>query len=156
MNNHTDAKPQYLKKGSRLEQDLGVEGQELLLYILQPRWGSPKGRSLLRKAMWGWTGRMHKSLNFIFIFRAAGADYGKSQARGWFGAGITSLHHSHSNARSETCLQTTPQFMATLDPLTHGARTGIEPTSSWILVRFITAKPQLWELQSLNFNWILL
>ena len=35
----------------------------------------------------------------------------------------------HSNARS----------------LTHGVGPGIEPTSFWIVVRFITAKPQ-WEL----------
>ena len=31
--------------------------------------------------------------------------------------------------------------MATLDPLTHLARPGIEPVSSWILVRFLSAEP---------------
>ena len=31
----------------------------------------------------------------------------------------------------------TPQLPATLDPLTHWARPGIEPLSSWILVRFV-------------------
>ena len=35
--------------------------------------------------------------------------------------------------------------------LTHGARPGIEPTSSWILVRFVTAEPQ-WELQLYILN----
>ena len=36
--------------------------------------------------------------------------------------------------------------------LTHCARPGIEPASSWILVRFVTAESQ-WELQgSLNIN----
>ena len=34
--------------------------------------------------------------------------------------------------------------------LTHWARPGIEPTSSWILVRFITAEPQ-WVLQDIEF-----
>ena len=31
-------------------------------------------------------------------------------------------------------------------PLTHRARPGIEPMSSWILVRFVTTEPR-WELQ---------
>ena len=35
-------------------------------------------------------------------------------------------------------------------PLTHRGRPGIEPTSSWILVGFITTEPQ-WELQKLCY-----
>ena len=42
--------------------------------------------------------------------------YGSSQARGWIGAVATGLHHSHSNAESESCLWPTPQLNATLDP----------------------------------------
>ena len=41
--------------------------------------------------------------------------YGGSQARGLIGAVATGLHHSHSNARSGTGLQPTPQ-LTTLDP----------------------------------------
>ena len=52
-----------------------------------------------------------------------------------------SLCHSHSNAGSETHLQPTPQLTA----ITRWRRPGVEPTSSWILVRFITSEPQ-WEL----------
>ena len=50
----------------------------------------------------------------------------------------------HNNARSEPCLQTTPQLMATqiLNPL----RPGIEPTTSWFLVGFVSAGPRQ-ELQ---------
>ena len=55
-------------------------------------------------------------------------------------------HHSHSNAvGSEPGLWPTPQPMATPDPLTHWTRPGIEPTSTWILVRFITTEPR-WKL----------
>ena len=36
--------------------------------------------------------------------------------------------------------------------LTHGARPGIEPTSAWLLVRFVSAVPQ-WELQALATLW---
>ena len=63
------------------------------------------------------------------------------------GAAAASLRYSYSNARSKPCLQPTPQLMATPDPLIHRARPGIEPTSSWILVRFITTEPQ-WEIPS--------
>ena len=42
--------------------------------------------------------------------------YGGSPARGLTGAPAASLHHSHSNARSELHLWPTPQFTATPDP----------------------------------------
>ena len=42
------------------------------------------------------------------------------------GAGAAGLHHSHSNAGC----------------LTHWVRLGIETTSSWIPVRYVTAEPQ--------------
>ena len=52
----------------------------------------------------------------LFSFsRAAPAAYGGSQARGLIRAVATSLHQSHSNARSEPRLQTTPELTATLD-----------------------------------------
>ena len=50
------------------------------------------------------------------LFRAEPMTYGSSQARGQIGTVATSLHHSHSNARSEPHLRPTPQLMATLDP----------------------------------------
>ena len=80
-----------------------------------------------------------------FLFCLLGATpiaYGSSQARGQIGAAAAGLHHSHSNAGSESRLRPTPQLEATLDTLTHWTKPGIEPASSWILVRFITAEPQ--------------
>ena len=44
------------------------------------------------------------------------APYESSQARGQIGATAASLHHSHSNTRSEPHLQPTPQLKATPDP----------------------------------------
>ena len=53
----------------------------------------------------------------LFAFsRAAPTAYGGPQARGLIGAVAASLCQSHSNAGSELCLQTTPQFTATPDP----------------------------------------
>ena len=53
---------------------------------------------------------------FFAIFWAAFMAYGGSQARGPIGAVATDLHHSHSNAGSESRLQPTPQLTATPDP----------------------------------------
>ena len=56
-------------------------------------------------------------LFFIFcLFRAFPASCGDSQARGPIEATTASLHHSHSNSRSEPHLPPTLQLMATLDP----------------------------------------
>ena len=81
---------------------------------------------------------------FFCLLRAAPVAYGSSQARGWtlscscqptpqpqqlkIQAASVTYTTAHGNARSLTCW----------------ARSGMEPTSSWILVRFNTAKPQ-WE-----------
>ena len=65
--------------------------------------------------------------------------YGNSQARDQIRAEVASLHHSHSNARSEMRLRSMPQLMATPGTLTNQARPGIEPTSPWVLVRFLTS-----------------
>ena len=73
-------------------------------------------------------------ISFVFFLGPPPAAYGGSQAKGWIGAVATSLYHSHSNARS----------------LTHWLRLGIEPESSWILVRFDTTEP-LWELHAFSF-----
>ena len=63
--------------------------------------------------------KFHQIRTFFFffcLFRATLVAYGGSQAGGLIGATGTSLHHSHNNAGSELCLQTTPQLMATPDP----------------------------------------
>jgi len=52
-----------------------------------------------------------------------------SQARGQIGDTAAGQHQSHSNTRSELSLQTTPQLMATPDPL--GDQTCILMDTSW-------------------------
>ena len=74
---------------------------------------------------------------YLFVclfFRATPVAYGSSQARGWNGAAAYSLYHSN------------------LGSLTHWTRPGIEPTFSWIVVRFVPTVPQ-WELQNPSFNF---
>ena len=53
------------------------------------------------------------------LFRTALGVYEGSQARGPIGAAAASLHHGHSNAGSELCLQPTPQFTGNTGSLTH-------------------------------------
>ena len=59
----------------------------------------------------------------FFLFRITPVACGSSQARGWIGAADACLYHSHSNLRSEPCLQSTPQFttnttaQGTINPL---------------------------------------
>ena len=60
--------------------------------------------------------RTLEGISFIFIFRAAPAACGGSQARGRFRTIAASLRHSHSNAGSEPCLQPTPWLTATPVP----------------------------------------
>ena len=75
---------------------------------------------------------------YIFcLFRATPTAYGGSQARGQIGATATGLHHS--NARSELHQWPTLQLVAMVGgSLTHWARPGTEPASSWILLGFLT------------------
>ena len=53
---------------------------------------------------------------FFNLFRATPMPYGGSQAQSPIGATAAGVRQSHSNARSEPCLQTIPQLMATPDP----------------------------------------
>ena len=53
----------------------------------------------------------------FFLFRATPSAYGSSQARGVIRVSAAGLCHSHSNTRSEPCLQLTPQLTAAMpDP----------------------------------------
>ena len=62
---------------------------------------------------------IYSSLVFILshlIFRATLTVYGGSQARSRIRAVATGLRHSHSHAKSEPCLQPTPQLRVMPDP----------------------------------------
>ena len=60
--------------------------------------------------------RFYQYFFFSGLFRATPTAYGDFQARGPTGTVATGLHHSHSNARSESRLQSTPQLTAPPDP----------------------------------------
>ena len=69
------------------------------------------------------------------LLRATHMAYRSSQARGRIGTTAASL--CHSNTRSEPHLS----HICNTKSLTHWARPGIEPASSWILVGFLSTEP---------------
>ena len=83
--------------------------------------------------------------------------HGGPQARGLIRDVATVLHQSHSNVRSEPCLQTTPQLHSNTGSSIHQARPGIKPATSWFLVGFInhcttTGTPYLY-LKNVRLYW---
>ena len=79
---------------------------------------------------------------FCFLFfRATPAAYGVSQTRDPIGGTAAGLHRSHSKAGSEP-LSTYTTAHGNTASLTHWARPGTEPTSSWILVGFVSPEPR--------------
>ena len=75
---------------------------------------------------------------YIYIyFRVTLLAYGCSQARGPIGTVTASLCQSHSNGESKPCLWPTPQLNGNVRSLTHWARPGMEPATSWFLEGFV-------------------
>ena len=77
-------------------------------------------------------------LLFFFIFRDTPKAYEVARLGVKLELQLASLHHSHSNNGPKPHLEPTPKPMAMSDPLTHWVRPGNDPTSSWILVGFLT------------------
>ena len=76
---------------------------------------------------------------FFFLFKATPLAYGSSQARSQIRAAAACLRHSYSNARSQPCVQHTPQLTGnagSFNPLSeargricnpHGCQSGLLP-----------------------------
>ena len=83
--------------------------------------------------------KLHLFFFFFSLFRAAFEAYGSSQARGQIGTTAASPRHSHSMWAMSATYST---VHGNARSITHRVRPEIEPTSSWILVRFISAELQ--------------
>ena len=94
-----------------------------------------QSRPVIQRCGLGWEERMKKKFFFFCLSRTAPAAYKGSKARSQIGAVAAGLYHSHSNARSKPCQWPTPQLSAT-----QWLRSGIEPVSSWMLARFVSAE----------------
>ena len=76
---------------------------------------------------------------FLFsFFMPALMAYVNSQARGWIGAPVVGLCHSHSNIGSNPYLQTKPQFVAMQDPQPTEWVHGLNPQPPGEDIRFLT------------------
>ena len=67
--------------------------------------------------------------------------YGGSQARGRVGAVAAGLQHSHIERGIQATSATCTTAHGSTGSLSHSARPGIEPVSSWILIRFVSTEP---------------
>ena len=83
------------------------------------------------------------ALNLFFFFGlfaiswATDVAYRGSQARGQIGTVATGLCQSHSNIRIRVTSATYTTAHGNIGSLTHWARPGIEPTTSWFLAGFV-------------------
>ena len=91
-----------------------------------------KGRKHRKNLRTPWLCWILLCKNFFFLFRAAPAAYGGSQARGRIRAVVAGLHHSHSNTGSEPHLPPYTTVHSNTGSSTHWTRPGIEPVSSWV------------------------
>jgi len=82
----------------------------------------------------------------FLLFSAIPEAYGGSQARGLIVIGATAASHRHSHSQIQASSVTYTTAHGNTRSLTHWARPGIKPATSWFLVRFISAMPRQ-ELQ---------
>ena len=105
---------------------------------------------------WYWGGAytllLLNSFTFFFFafFRVTAMAYGSSQDRGWIGAVAAGLRHSHSSVGIQAASANYTTVHGNTGSLTHWARKGIKPASSWILVGFVSTEPW-WELLNSSF-----
>ena len=122
----------------------------VIAWLLLIQWHPSSSSSLMTNCC---DSRGRRFILFIclsLLFGAAPAAHGSSQARGRIGAIAAGLRHNHSNARSVSVTYTTAY--GNTRSLTHWARPGIEPATSWFRVGFISSVPR-WELQEVHFKW---
>ena len=92
---------------------------------------------------------------FFFPFFRAAVVYGRSQTRGRMGYSCWPMSQPQQY-RIQAASVTYTTAHGNTSSLTHWVRPGVKPSSSWILVGFVTAEPQ-WELQSIvNLNVVII
>ena len=100
-----------------------------------------------------WLASVFYFICLFCLFRAAPRHMEVPRLWGWIGAVATGLHHSHSNTRSKPRLRTYTIARGNVRSLIHWVRLGIEPASSWVLVRFVSTQPRQ-ELLLQYFKWL--
>ena len=93
---------------------------------------------------------------FVLLFRSVPVAYGSFQARGQLGAVAAGLYHSHSKHGIQATSATHTIAQRNSGSLTHLARPGTKPASSWILVGFINHWATMGTPIFFFFNIILL
>ena len=113
--------------------ELGAMWKEDWIGNQSPSWVSSRWPH--PSAVWSLVSACDLQKNSFFLLMVSPTAYGCSQARGQIRAAIASLHHSHSNTRSEPHLQrASSQQHQMLNPLSKArVRSWILMDTSWIL-----------------------
>ena len=132
-----------------------AEGEQNSMFIISVSMKFINFRKRVLKPCVLWTTEGHSSILLKTFFPSFGAPAHPPHLR------VFSLYTpplsqlpicpSQSSLQPSIFLWHTPQFTAM--PLTHWVRPGIEPTSSWILVGFISDEPQQELLKSYILIW---
>jgi len=93
------------------------------------------------------------SFFFFWLFKNKLVAYESSQAWGWIIATAASHSLSHSNTGIWATSATYTTAHGNAKSLTHWVRPGIKPSSSWILVGFVSAAPQQELPRPFFFSW---
>ena len=99
------------------------------------------------QGLWDMENKLPKISFFFFfflLFRATHVAYRGSQERGWIRPTAAGLYQPQPR-RIWASSSTYTIAPSNAESLTHWARPGIEPSTSWLLVRFTSAVSQ-WEL----------
>ena len=89
----------------------------------------------------------------FFLFTAAPVAYGSSQARGRIGAAAASPIAQPQQSQIWVASVTYATACSNAGCLTHWVRPGIESTSSWIIVRFLTCWATMGAPSTFNHSW---
>ena len=120
--------------------------------------GRPEFKSLFycSQALWPLCVSTSLVLSFLFffwLFKNKLVAYESSQAWGWIIATAASHSLSHSNTGIWATCATYTTAHGNAKSLTHWVRPGIKPSSSWILVGFVSAAPQQELPRPFFFSW---
>ena len=99
-----------------------------------------KDLQIVKKLLSGFNIYLFYFICFFFFFRAAPEAYGCSQARGWI-RDVTPGHWPMPEPQQQLGIQAVSTTYTTAHgnarSLTHWARPGIEPATTWFLVGFV-------------------
>ena len=135
-----------IQRNEKISHASGLEEFKSLKWPYQPYQSTNLMQSLLNH-LWHFFTELEQTIQlFFFSFKVTPMTYGSSLARGWIRATYSCWPMPQPKQHEIQAFSTT--YTATHSntrSLTHWARPGMKPASSWVLVGFVSTVSQ-WEL----------